>query len=160
EFLIRRYPLYVVELERPSLLADARTAEEFERRSSAEGSSQDLLYVSFARWQEEHDTVHLSLGANAVSDLRRALRGRLGHGRSFLLSGREASIAWEPAESDGWRIKDELLVVSLSSHTMNELRATLEERRGIYRWPALRNFELEIVPSPVRDKAGNVVRVI
>ena len=89
--------------------------------------------------------MHLALGASTVEDVLRALRGRLLHGRSFLISARAASVALEPAESDGWRLKGELLVISLSPETIHEIRATLEARTGEYRWAGIANFCLRIL---------------
>jgi len=107
----------------------------------------------------------LTLNTLAVSGFLKQLRGRLLHGRSLLVVGQggkaENVAAFEPAEkpSIAFATDGGHLVVSLPATIARDMIEKLRPARGVYEWPSLENFEIEVVPTEIKDREGKVIRV-
>jgi len=55
---------------------------------------------------------------------------------------------------DGW------LEVAISPALAAEMSDSLRPERGTYRWEVLKGFELEVVPTEIKDPDGKVIRVV
>jgi suppressor of fused len=154
-------PLYLTDLERQSILADAAVAEEVRAGRRRDGSSTDGVYVRVLGWATEPAPpgVQLILGASAVPD-QMMLRGRLPYGRDFSLWGNGRTVRFETAACPGWEEDGKRLIVRIPTALLEAVLAGLEPRRGLYRWPEFPAFRIEIQPSEIRDGQGNIERVV
>ncbi|MGY5765766.1 suppressor of fused domain protein [Brachybacterium sp. DNPG3] len=130
--------------------------------------------------------VRITLGATAVEPLHRLLSGRIAHGRPGLLSGPEQSLMLLPvtpgadgpdagadgpdAAADGLdaaadgrgagvRITEHGADLRVTPELAAELAAVVRPVAGEYPLSAV-DAVVVVVPSPIRDEAGNVVRTV
>jgi hypothetical protein len=153
-------PLLSTDLARPSLLADPARAAELRRRVERDGSSLGGVFVAHASLARKGAAITLELGASAVDDLQRLLKGRTGYGREFFLKGEDALVWVHAAERSSVKLNDEVLTIEVDRDTAGALRAAVQPRRGSYRVPALPQLTVEVVPSTIRDREGKVIRVV
>src|SRR5262249_9101608 len=121
-----------------------------------------------ARWKRKGllgRSVRLTIAALAIETLRRQLRGRLLHDRGFVLLGKGGDVAdvtvFEPANDARVAFSDEgFLVVHLPRSLVETMAADLRAQGGVYRWPPLKDFEIEVVPTEITDQSGKLIRVI
>lgn len=143
-------PKLVTDLARASILKDPRKAKAVEDGIDRDGSSMDRSYVTQLAWSPKE----LTLGALAVENLVAMLRGRLGHGRDFLLVAKGLQIVLRPGTSD--RAGEGIL--ELTKEAVDGLRRTLKPTRGVY--PVFPGFSIRVVPTEIKDRDGQVLRVI
>jgi len=159
--------LLVTDLGRRSILADAAIARTVAERTEREGSSLGYLYLATVRWERKGffgKGVRLTLDTLGAAGVIRQLRGRLLHERDLILKGKggEAAnaIRFIPGEKPSIDIDREgFLTVALSPALAREMTESLRPQRGTYRWEALKDFELVVLPTEIKDKDGNVLRV-
>lgn len=160
ELLARRYPRLVTDLARPSLLADPAVQSAVADGMLRDGSSQGSACLGTLAWSATPDEATIRVGAIAVPDLQRLLRGRLLHGRPFALYGAEQAVVFRPGALASWSLDEEGLVVVVPPDLADEIARTLLPRQDAYRWPELPAFTLEVLRSEIRDQDGNVTRVV
>jgi hypothetical protein len=159
ELLATSNPLLLTDLQGVSRLRDPEIARRVKEGTARDGSSQYLTFASRVEWVAG-EAATVTLGAVPVRALVRLLPHRLPYGRDFAVVGSSQHIRFEPAETPFWRTTPEELVIGLSSSAVAELSASLEAKRGTYRWTFLPNFELVVLPSEIKDKDGNAVETI
>ncbi|MCO5166222.1 MAG: suppressor of fused domain protein [Planctomycetes bacterium] len=160
ELLSRAQPLLVTDLSRASALDDPALRADVEARTEAEGSSQAAAFLSGLAWEASGDQARLRVGANGVESLRNMLRGRTPHGRPFDLHGEDARVEVLPGEAAGWAVEDDALRVTLTADVARALRDALAPTRGERRLDALPGLVVEVTPTEIKDRDGNVVRVV
>jgi len=161
-------PLLLTDLERPSLLADPKTAAAIAEATERDGSSMAELLVSTAHWTRKgllSKRTRLTMNTLAVTGFIRQLRGRLLHGRKLLVVGQggkpENVAAFEPGEKPSIAVAADggYLVVSLPATIAREMLEKLRPKTGVYEWPSFDGFEIEVVPTEITDRDGKVIRV-
>jgi len=158
--LAERDPLLVTDLRRPSLLDDPERAAELRARVERDGSSLGGVFVAHASFVRDGDRVTLELGAAAVDDVLRLLKGRTSFEREFFLKG-DGAVMWvRPGTRAQVAIEGDALTLTLDRASAEALRATLLPKRGSYRVPSLPQLTIAIVPSQIRDRDGKVIRVV
>ncbi len=168
ELLSAADPLLITALARKSILADPQTARVVAERTERDGSSLGELFITTARWKRIGllgKAIRLTVDAHGATSLIRQLRGRLPHRRPLLLTGRggqaENVTAFKPDDASSTSITTEgFLAVSLTPSAAREMSEGLLPKRGLYRWEALKNFEIEVVPTEIKDGQGNIIRVV
>jgi suppressor of fused-like protein len=158
--MAKRDPMLLTDLRRESWLHDASFACEVDEGRRRDGSSQHVAFVGKAEWQAAADSARVVLGAKAVQALLRVLPWRLPFGRSLAVAGRSQTIRFDAGESTAWRAEPDVLVVTLTPDSWQRFCEGLVARRGSYRWEDLRRFELEVVPSEIKDPEGMVIQVV
>jgi photosystem II stability/assembly factor-like uncharacterized protein/tetratricopeptide (TPR) repeat protein len=160
EILRKKLPVLVTDLARGSVLDDAVLAAEVRARVDAEGSSEDLTFGGEMKIDCEDERVRIELGALYAAALPRAMRGRLRHGRSYTLRGRERSLHLEPGDAASFTLDGDCLTLVLPAPVTAEVEARLAAGlAGTYRfetWPAL---EIVVTISFIRDQAGQAIEV-
>jgi len=160
EILRKKLPFLITDLTRPSVLADAEIRREVAERVDAEGSSEDLTFAGEMTLTTDDGHVRIEMGALYAAALPRAMRGRLRHGRSYTLRGRDATLTLEPGTVAGYTRETDELVLALPKDLVAEIEARLAPGvTGAYRfetWPAL---EVVVGISFIRDQAGRAVEV-
>ena len=161
--LEQRSPKLVTDPARRSIREDAALEAEIQAGIARDGSSHGAAYVEQLDWSRRKDgSLHLLVGAIAVPDLRRVLRGRIPYGRPFTLEGAHATVVFRPA---GMRARtddldDDTLVVELTPEHAEALHDVLDPRAGRYHHPAVPDLTIEVEQTEVRDSTGDVVRVV
>ena len=155
-----RDPMLLTDLRRPTWLEDPSFTREVQDGRDRDGSSQYVAFVGKAEWEARGDNARVVLGAKAVQSLLRLLPWRHPFGRSFAVSGTSQTIRFDPGQSTAWRAEPDALVVSLTSAACQRICEGLVARRGSYRWDDLPGFEIEVVPSEIKDPEGGVIQVI
>lgn len=160
--LARRYPTWIIDLDRDSILEDEAIRREVERLSKEEGSSTDSISVSRQEVVAEGGTkIRWTLGALVVDPLRKILPGRVPFGRSLELRGAGTVVVLEPGRTNRAAIgEDGGLTLTLTSDAAFALVELLEGRAGEYRLHALPGVVIEVVPTEIRNSHGEVVEVI
>jgi suppressor of fused-like protein len=163
-------PLMVTDLARRSILLDPEVARAVADATERDGSSLAELLVSTVRWERSDDPddehTRLVIDALGVSGLIKQLRGRTLHRRPLLVIGKggapENIVSFRPADSAAIGVSDPsgILAVWLPPDAAREMSDGLRPQRGIYRWDAVPHLEVEVVPTSIADRDGNVVRVV
>src|SRR5262249_12809535 len=146
--------------KRPSLLDDPKRAAALRARVAAEGSSLGGVFVAHATFSERGGRITLELGAAAVDDVLRLLRGRTLFQREFFLKGEDAVVWLEAGARAGVAIDGDALRLTLDRASAEALLASLKPQRGSYRVPAVPSLTVEVVPSQILGRDGKVVRVV
>jgi photosystem II stability/assembly factor-like uncharacterized protein len=160
EILKKKLPFLITDLVRASVLDDPEIQREAQQRVEAEGSSEDLTFAGEMALTTDDGHVRIEMGALYAAALPRAMRGRLRHGRSYTLRGRDTMLALEPGVTPAYRRDDDELVLTLPHELVSEIEVKLRAGlAGTYRfaaWPAL---EIAVTPSIIRDQEGRAVEV-
>lgn len=160
DILSSRLPVLVTDLDRPSVLVDPATVAEVEARVTAEGSSEDLSFAGELSLEADEEHVRIEMGALYAAALPRAMRGRIRHGRSYELRGRETTLHLEPASTPGYRIDDAGLVLEVSRELAVEIDAKLKSGLAatytFRAWPAL---QIVVAPSFIRAQDGKAIEI-
>ena len=160
EQILRQWPLLITDLQRQSILADPSVDAEVRSLAAQEGSSQGELFASKADWHVTDGLLHITVSATVAGDIRKLLVSRVRHSKPFAVHGRERGVMIEPATDSSWKTDVTVAIVSLSAGAVAQMLQTLQPERGIYRWPALPEVSLQVVPSEIKDQDGNVIKVI
>jgi hypothetical protein len=158
--LRRDNDLLVTDLDRLSILTDTEQAAAIQEGTARDGSSTSIGYSPGVAWQVTQNQVQVRLGANAVPDLLRALRGRLLHDRDFILHGDNQYVTLRPGEQNAWNFDSETLTLTLTPALCREMCDGVQPRRGTYTWLAFPELLLEIVPTEIKDADGKVIEVV
>ena len=161
DMLRKQSAMLITSLRRPSLLADPVTAAEVHQLVDAEGSSEDLAFAGDMAVAIDGDAVRIVLGALYAAALPRAMRGRLRHGRSYELRGRDVSLTIAPGAASRVVSADDSdvdveLAPELVAEIERQLRAGLAGVYGFDAWPRL---TIEVTPSFIRDQQNRAVEV-
>ena len=142
--LAERDPMMVTDLHRKSILSDPARAAELRARVEKEGSSLGGVFVAHATFAGKGDEITLELGAGAVDDVVRLLKGRTLFGREFFVKG-DAAVIWvRPAEESSVAIVRDQLVIRLTREDAEGLRSTLKTAAGRYELPSLPDLIVEV----------------
>lgn len=160
--LRQRSPLLITDLDRPSLLEDPQLAQFLAEGAAREGSSSHVLFVEVARWEIlPQERLLLVVGANGMKDFRAILPGRLLHGQPLSLASKQKCILWEPGPQAAWRLEgDTDLILSLPDELTREIAARLAPKAGLYTFPSFPALEIQVEPSAIKDRDGNVIETI
>ena len=161
--LARDNPLLVTDPSRGSILEQPGVKEEIDRGIAESGSSMGASYVDELDWtRDDEGNVRISLGAIAVPDVRRALRGRIPFQRPYRLQGPEKVVAFWPAgtEESAEEADANVLFVELTPALAATLHEGLAQRAGTYAWPEVDGLTIEVTPTEIRDDSGEIVDVV
>ena len=157
--LARQIPLCVTDLSRPSMLENPAFRAAWQEGMERDGSSTAFLYMDELGTHLEDSHVSLRLGAGHDQILTRMLRARVGKGRELFLQSRDAAVLFRPGEKDGAFEEDGVLVLTLTEGALEQLCGVLGPHAGVYALPAF-PMTVELVPTAISDRDGNVIRVI
>ena len=159
EILRRRLPLLVTDLARKSVLADAATSIVVKKRVEIEGSTEELTSAGDLAF-DTSEGLRITIGALYAAAIPRAMRGRIRHGRPYVLQGAETILHLLAANESKVVITGNELTLDLAPDIANELETRLRAGLvGDYRfelWPALR---IVVTPTFIRDAEGQAVEV-
>ena len=110
-------------------------------------------------FQLENGHASLRLGAGHGETLSHMLRARVGKGRSLFLQGNNQAVLFLPGAQSGVNDKKDLPALTLQTGTLDELCALLQSHAGTYQLASF-PLSLELVPTKITDKDGNVIKVI
>jgi hypothetical protein len=157
--------LLITDLDRPSLLADPVQAEAVRQGTARDGSSMEATLTDALSWRVRNrgsqldQTAEMTIGALIIDNLRRLLRGRILHERPFSVEGPEQVVRFEPG-APGWKVGEDVLIVSVSADLARQMDSTLQPRRGEYRWRELGGFTLHVAPTEIKDQDGKVTSIV
>lgn len=159
EILKKKLPFLITDLTRPSVLSDPETRREAIERVEAEGSSEDLTFAGELSLTTDDGHVRVELGALYAAALPRAMRGRLRHGRTYTLRGRDATLTLRPGLEAGYeRREDGELVLTLPKELVAEVERRLAPGlAGTYHFDAWRALEIVVTVSFIRDQSGDAI---
>jgi hypothetical protein len=162
QLLGSRDPLLITDLSRQSLLRDSGFAAEAERGARTDGSSTAVLYADNITWTEVQSgkRLELTIGAKAVDSLKMMLAGRIPFGRPFALQGPKTFIGFEPADAVTWEATKDHVTVHVPTGVATQLVSRLRVKQGSYPLDEEGRVVVHVVPSRIKDAAGNVVAVI
>ncbi|HEX7152824.1 MAG TPA: suppressor of fused domain protein [Thermoanaerobaculia bacterium] len=115
-------PMFVSDLDRPSLLADPANRAAVEAGIARDGSSLREVMANVS-WREENGRYHIELDVRDAEELVRAIDSRLAHQREFGLLGEQQGVGFLPAEEAAVTVDEALLLISVDETLMAELRA-------------------------------------
>ena len=101
----------------------------------------------------------MQLSANVIGDLLLMFDHQLANDHPCAVLGEKNIVHFAPAQDNAFHISDNELTLEISPALREEIRRTLKIERGEYRWDALPNLVLEVVPTEIKDQQGNIVAV-
>jgi hypothetical protein len=147
DLLGRDDPLLITRLDRPSVAADPRWAEEIAERRRLEGSSLHELRIATLDIQRRRRRTVVRMGAGAARALGPALRRELvALDASFSVVGDESDVRFVVADRVGWTSDDEGVDVTVPLDRVDEVASFFEGRdaaEDLEDWPGL---QFHIVP--------------
>jgi hypothetical protein len=162
-------PLGMTDLARDTLLSVPAVRTAVEEGCSRDGSSTAALHVQTLMWKQERRLIRgtktrITLKANAVGDFGSLLLGRIGHGRTLAVIGKDAVVVFEPGDRGHLKVDDgeqgSVLHVKLTSADANGLSERLQPKAGIYEVPGIPGLEILVERAEIKDSDGRVVEVI
>lgn len=158
-------PLWITDLDRPSLLDNPAVRAEVEQGAAADGSSSGFLYTDVLAIEAHkrmlrHNTVTITVGARQVEELLILLPLRLPFDRGFLLAGHDWQLRFEPAIETGWKLDDGLLTLGLTPAALQAFGATLQARAGQYHVDGLADVTWNVEQTRILDSDGECVETI
>ncbi len=158
-----REPELITRPGRASFRDDAAFERAVQKGIDRDGSSYGVAFTEQLAW-ERRDDAHLcvSLGAIAVPDLKRALRGRIPFGRPFRFVGPDGVVVlWPEGIAELERPEeDRALTIDLTPDMASAIYERLTPTRGRYVFAEVPGFELVVLPTEVRGDDGDVVEVL
>jgi hypothetical protein len=159
----QREPDLITRPSRASYRDDRELEAAIQKGIDRDGSSYGVAFTEQLDW-ERRDDAHLSvsLGAIAVPDLKRALRGRIPFGRPFRFVGPEGVVVlWPDGVAELERPEeDATLTIDLTPDMASAINAGLQPTRGRYVFDEVPGLELVVVPTEVRGEDDEVVEVV
>lgn len=152
-------PLCVTDLSRASLMDNPVFHMTWEQGVQRDGSSTGFLYVDELGGRLEDGKGWLRLGAGHVGTIKTMLQARVGKGRSLYLQSQDETVCLQQGVSAGLEWEDGLLRIILSEEALQELCGLLQPHAGEYPLHSL-PLTLELVPTHIRDKDGNLLETI
>jgi hypothetical protein len=163
ELLAKEHPRWILDLERSSVLEDDAVRREVRRRTEEEGSSTAVVAASeqsVAAGPASH-AVRWTVGASVADSIRRILPGRVPFGRTLKIAGLDGQVVLEPGEGNAATLREDgVLVLTLTGDTARSLATLIQPQRGQYRLKELPGLLIEVVPTEIRNREGEVVEVI
>jgi hypothetical protein len=165
DVLKERIPLLVTDIERKSILQDPSLADRIDGDTRRDGSSTESLFLGHCDWAVKQGvldgkTLHVTLGANGVRDVKVVLPGRVPHGRELSIISSHGSITFVPGDAPSWEVSDDGARITLPGPVARRLSEALLPRAGFLDFKEVPNTEFEVVKSEIRDRDGNVVAVV
>ena len=165
DVLLPEMPLWVTDLARPSLLDDAGVRAQVDAGARRDGSSSGSLFTDVLGWKTHKRLLRspltdITLGARQVDELVTLLPLRLPFGRDFRVAGREGSLLFTRADTDGVSDEDGNLTLRLADDTVRELARTLKPQAGTYTLAGLDGVRWQIQQTVIKDAEGKVVRTV
>lgn len=151
--------MLLTDLDRRSMLTRPELASRMWQRADAEGSSMEFSHLDNSRVVDGPPVVW-EVGALWVDSIRRALKGRILHGRGYALIGRKFEVRLNPGEEGTACRSGSDLDLTLPKQVAADMLSTLAPRRGEYRWAGLPGLVLRVLPSEIRDQKGQVTETI
>ncbi len=161
-------PLFITDLNRNSVLDDPMMQERVEAGIKADGSSMGSQFISKCDWRIHKkllrsDQLVITLGANGLKHLGRALIGRLTFGRDLLLSSDDSKILLEQGDVFSWHEEQldgiVLLKLVLPDTLTREIAETLKPVAGEYAF-ADNRLLFVIEQSIIKNQDGSTREVI
>ncbi|HUJ59005.1 MAG TPA: suppressor of fused domain protein [Kofleriaceae bacterium] len=160
DILRESLPMLVTDLARGSVLATPAVAAAVRARVDAEGSSEDMTFGGELSLETDGERVRIELGALYAAALPRAMRGRIRHGRSYVLRGRDTSLQLVPGETASCRLDDTGLELTVPPIVAAEIEARLRPGlAGTFRFETWPGLEIVVTPSFIRDRSGDAIEV-
>ena len=157
--LEQQIPLCITDLSRSSVMEIPSLRAAWQAGMERDGSSTGFLYMDELEAKLENGRVALRLGAGHDQTLVRMLRARVGKGRTLFLQSCNQAVLFRPGEQAAVHEEDGVTVLALPEAPLEELCGALGPRAGIY---ALSTFPVtvELTPTAITDRDGNMIRVI
>lgn len=157
--LEQKLPLCITDLARGSQMEDPSFCQAWQEGVERDGSNTGFLYMDEVGTKLAHGQGHLRLGAGHTRILKNMLRARVGKERSLFLQGSEAAVVFCSGEETCLEEKDGVLSITLTAAALEELCDALRPHAGVCRLAAL-PLTVELVPTKIKDRDGNVLRII
>jgi len=158
-----REPELITRIDRPTWRGDRSFEAAVQAGIDRDGSSYGLAFTEQLGWERRGDEkLSLTLGAIAVPDLKRALRGRIPFGRPFRFVGPDGTVVlWPEGANDLARPEeDAALTIDLTANMASAIREGVEAQRGLYRFDEVPGLELVVLPTEIRGEDGDVLDVL
>lgn len=155
----KQVPLCIADLSRSSMMENAAFRAAWQEGMERDGSSTAFLYMDELGVRIENGHAALRVGAGHNQTLMRMLRARVGKGRRLYLQGSCTAVVFRPGTQTTVCEENGTAVLTLPEDALEELCGALMPHAGAY---ALSSFPMtvEIVPTTITDRNGNVVKVI
>lgn len=154
-----RLPLCVTDLSRACLLEDPGFYAAWQAGVARDGSSTAFFFMDQLGFRQENGRAVLRLGAGRWQTTVQILRARVGKGRPLLLRSNEQSVLFRPGENAAVGREEDTPALTLSAQALEELCTLPSPHAGSYPLTSM-PLTVELVPTRITDKQGNVVQVI
>jgi suppressor of fused len=154
-------PLFIMNPYRQSICENPEIGKMIERGILEDGSSAGAAFVSVLEVDQIDDLFKVTVDAMGVEEIVNAMQGRIPLDRFFKLYGpAETKVIFQPAETSKIIWQDKLLVIELTKQGAKEILDKLSVTRGRYSFSGISNLELSVVPTKIKVKGKNTIRVL
>lgn len=159
KLLEKALPGHIADLSRRSVMERPEIRETWQQGVDQDGSSTGFLYVDELGWCRADSGWRLRLGAGHTGVIRTMLKARVGKGQPLGLIGPDQGVSFVPGEKTEFSADETELKVTLPETALTELCGLLLPAAQTVRCDAAPLW-LDIVPTVIRDRDGNVKKII
>lgn len=149
DVLLPYMPLWITDLERESLLDRGQVRQQIAEGLSRDGSASGYLYTDLLHVTQQERLLRstltcITLAARQADELLALLPLRLPFGKPFLVAGADWQLRFVAGEQDQLQIEDQLLTLTLTPASLDELLRTLKPQAGEYRLAGFKGLEWQL----------------
>lgn len=149
EVLLPYMPLWITDLQRQSLMNTGVVQEQFTQGSRRDGSSTGFLYTDLLQVSQQprllrSPLTRITLAARQMDELLALLPLRLPLGKPFLVTGGDWQLRFVAGEQNQLQLEEQLLTLTLSASTLEQLLATLKPQAGDYTLAGFKGLEWQL----------------
>ena len=165
ELVQRHCPKFVTTLDRPSLLNEPDFSHAVTEGREKDGSSTGVTYTEVVDYTQDGDQITIVIDALSIETLSMILPGRIPFERDFTVFGYTTKklLQFEPGQSPCFEIilgEQNGVSLTITSDQATELSKRLKPVASDVTLPGLDGVTFRIVPTEIKDNAGNVVRTV
>ncbi len=146
----------ITDLQRSCLTEDSRSRQLIREGREQDGSRTGFLYVEQGELKVENGQCELTVGALAVDELQALLPGRIGFERPLAMQSARGAWKFVPAPEVSFSDQE----IRLTPQAARALGAALRVKAGTYCVREAPELTIRVVPTPIRDHQGEIVRVL
>ncbi len=157
---------HITDLDRQSLLNLPAVTDAVSRGIEEDGSSTGYLFIDQLIWQPGvkkllgKKPAVLTIGAKQAGTISKLLRGRLLKNKTLSLINREKRVFLQAGDSSVIEEGEEGVTITLDSATITELSILLEPKQKTLSLTGLKELQIAIAVTEIKDNEGNVVETI
>jgi hypothetical protein len=165
DVLLPRMPLWITDLRRASLLADAEVRAAVDEGTRRDGSSTDSLFTDVLEIEPRKrprgaPLLEVTVGARQVQELVELIPARLLFDRPCRLVGRHGELRFERGNANAVTEEEGVFTLHFTGSAVHALAKTLQPRAGEYAVDGFDGVLWRVEKTVIRDNQGHVIQTV